>query len=568
MELLLRNPKKTIEDHSLTIDAVLLDLLDDSVRNEGQAAEEGKEAAMATFALRHGSSAIPRILKTLTIVLSKRMTTEADQSEILQLKVLGQPAHRGKLAKTLLELLAKILGKAKPGESVPLNELIATLAQVLREKELQPLAFDIITRLSEASGAALLSLVPKIVSLLTSNLDTPSAALFACIGKYAELYGPSSGLQTRLFDIWTSMVQPLHEQEYKNEAAYAVSQIITRSGYLVKPEVLQTVARAACQWALRYPGVEAAHVIVASLLTAQNEHVPPPVHIARRLCVLCPTSAVRPRLLGLTDSLARPRLHDVASLRVRSLQPVKETLDDESQLLHIDEKARENRRLLNNTSEPIPDVDICLTEDEMEENEENPTHFRIKGPLHQDGDAQETPDLAVNLTEDELEILEDETNRANQARLAQKTKNFNSKKRKRNRTKELTFEKSDGGAPDIEVALTEDEMAENDATHIVKVPMTKRSKKLQQKRLRLAQESQRDEQPEATQATPATKSTDGIARSTFVSQLEQRLDKKERAKKKKEKQGAAPTSVAQSTPSAPEAYPQSVQDILNCFYTE
>ncbi|KAL6730094.1 hypothetical protein Aduo_001090 [Ancylostoma duodenale] len=325
-QLLVRNPQVG-NLHADIIVSIIMRFIDMTVSNNDPTL---RKLCIDLYSIRYGCDAqmSERLLATLLASITPRLVSQEQRVGILPLKSFGISSLREDLCNLLFDIYSSALGHAKQGQYLPRDVVLSVLEAGINDPALQDAAFGLMRSLCSNGRNAVLPLIPRIVLMLISKLDTPSSALFETLAHICRLYGSGSTLFRHLYVVFSAMKHPLDEQHYGPSAARLLSAVVETSAFLVKSEVLLSVQRKICEEVIRNPHSSLYREVLVSFLSCTHELVPPPVHIARTVLGRCTDSEQLQTVVALCDVITRPRMqnlarHEVARRSaVRGGQPV------------------------------------------------------------------------------------------------------------------------------------------------------------------------------------------------------------------------------------------------------
>uniref|UniRef100_A0A158P8Q6 Serine/threonine-protein kinase ATR n=1 Tax=Angiostrongylus cantonensis TaxID=6313 RepID=A0A158P8Q6_ANGCA len=232
---------------------------------------------------------------------------------VLHLKSFGVSSSRDDLCILLFELYSSSLSGSStfPVLSFVLrDDIMSVLEAGLNDLQLREAALGTVRSLCTNGKTAFLSVIPQIVTILISKLDTPSEALFDTLTHICRVYGPGSTLFRHFYAIYSTLRHPLDEQDYGPSAGGFLSTVIQTSSFLIKPEVsiLMSVQRKISEEVVLNPNSSVYRDLLASFLSCTHELVPPPVQIARTVISRCSDASCVQTLNCLCDTITRPRM--------------------------------------------------------------------------------------------------------------------------------------------------------------------------------------------------------------------------------------------------------------------
>ncbi|KIH58255.1 hypothetical protein ANCDUO_11542 [Ancylostoma duodenale] len=267
-QLLVRNPQVG-NLHADIIVSIIMRFIDMTVSNNDPTL---RKLCIDLYSIRYGCDAqmSERLLATLLASITPRLVSQEQRvgeenaldpplnllifcllvfwqhphiylSGILPLKSFGISSLREDLCNLLFDIYSSALGHAKQGQYLPRDVVLSVLEAGINDPALQDAAFGLMRSLCSNGRNAVLPLIPRIVLMLISKLDTPSSALFETLAHICRLYGSGSTLFRHLYVVFSAMKHPLDEQHYGPSAARLLSAVVETSAFLVKSEIARTV---------------------------------------------------------------------------------------------------------------------------------------------------------------------------------------------------------------------------------------------------------------------------------------------------------------------------------------
>nr|CDJ81871.1 Hypothetical protein CBG11961 [Haemonchus contortus] len=309
-ELLIRNPQVG-NLHADLVQDIILRFIDMATRSSDSTI---RKLCTELYAIRYGCDAqmSQRLLATLSAAISNRLLSQEERAVVLDLKSLGISSLRSDLCKLLFGIFSSALSRAKQGQYITCEPVMKILDEALNDTSLCDAALTTIQSICENGKHSALPIIPRMVLMLISKLDSNSSALYETLAHICSLYGPGSTLFRHFYEIFSSMKHPLDDQNYGSSAGRLLSAIIETSAFLIKPEVLISIQRKICEEILRKPESVVYRGVLISFLSCSHELVPAPVQVARTVIARCVDTTDLQTLRSLCDALTRPRIQDLA----------------------------------------------------------------------------------------------------------------------------------------------------------------------------------------------------------------------------------------------------------------